>query len=206
VVVNALEPDLVYEVFDLIVRAGAIPFVSTFDGAADRLYFSSLTHEGMRWYHDDRLSRGDPRLCFAPELKQTLSDRVVCLTVIGEASSLAELELAIRDHSGDRLLLHLMENRYSPGWHWLTIHDRRATKDQGVQTLRDMYGFAGGDLVVFGDEANDISLFRIASHAVAVSNASSVLAPHATTWIGSNDDDSVARYILADWTTRRNVL
>ena len=54
-------------------------------------------------------------------------------------------------------------------------------------------------MVVFGDQINDVGMFRMADEAYAVTGSAPALAQHATTVIGSNDDDAVARWLDARW-------
>ena len=54
-------------------------------------------------------------------------------------------------------------------------------------------------LVVFGDQINDVGMFRMADEAYAVACAAPDVAPHATAVIGSNDDDAVALWLDARW-------
>ena len=79
------------------------------------------------------------------------------------------------------------------------MHDRRATKDQAIRTLLEQYGLDKRELVVFGDGLNDLGMFGVADRSVAVANAFDALKERATTIIGPNEEDSVARYIQADW-------
>jgi hydroxymethylpyrimidine pyrophosphatase-like HAD family hydrolase len=95
--------------------------------------------------------------------------------------------------------IHRYENDYSPGWHWLTVHDRRATKDQAIRVLRDRYGLADHELVVFGDHHNDVKMFAVADRAVAVANAIDAVKACATEVIGSNREGSVPEFIRNDW-------
>ena len=81
----------------------------------------------------------------------------------------------------------------------LTVLDARATKDQGVTSLLRVQGMEDPRLVVFGDQINDIGMFRMADEAYAVAGAAPELAEHATAIIGSNDDDAVARWLAHRW-------
>jgi hypothetical protein len=56
-------------------------------------------------------------------------------------------------------------------------------------------------LTVFGDQMNDLTMFGAAAHAIAVANAREELKRHATEVIGSNEEDSVVRYILGQVNT-----
>jgi hypothetical protein len=50
-------------------------------------------------------------------------------------------------------------------------------------------------LVVFGDNLNDVRMFKMAARAVAVENASDEIKQYATEIIGPNEDDSVVKYV-----------
>lgn len=57
-------------------------------------------------------------------------------------------------------------------------------------------------IVAFGDNLNDLSLFEVADVAVAVANAHPEVRRVADIVIGSNDEDSVARFIAQDFEGR----
>ena len=68
-----------------------------------------------------------------------------------------------------------------------------------MRSLMEACGLDGGELIVFGDQINDIKMFRIAARAVAVANAHPDVKRHATHVIGSNEEDSVVKYIRDHW-------
>jgi hypothetical protein len=194
-IVNSIEPGVAEEIFGLLSRFSHSPFVSTFNGKGDCVYYSRTMNDGEHYYVSNRLESKDHRLRCTSDLAGSLREQVVCLTVIGESDSLGELRSSIEEQYGDHVVIHLFENQYSPGWDWLTLHDRRATKDQAIQMMVDRYGMAKHDLIVFGDQTNDIRMFRIAAEAVAVANAHPDVKRHATRMIGPNHEDSVVAYI-----------
>lgn len=194
-IVNAIEPSVAREVFETIGQFTPSFFVSTFDGSADRVYHGEPTNAGEDFYVSNRRRYDDARMRRVDDLAPALADQVVCLTVIGEPEPLATLETAIAERFGGLVEIHLFENAYSPGWYWLTIHDRRATKDQAIRAIAETRGLSDHELVVFGDHLNDIKMFRVAKHAIAVENAHPDVKRHATLVIGSNEEDSVAEYI-----------
>jgi Cof subfamily protein (haloacid dehalogenase superfamily) len=202
-VIRDIERDVAEDIFHLVHEQGCVPFVSTYDGTEDRVYYRDIVNDGMRWYLEDRLRQRDPRWRAIDDLTHSLREHVMCLSMISHAEVLAELEAAIQERHAGRVETHHFENQYSPGWYWLTVHDRRATKDQAIRTLTETYGLHDRELVVFGDHNNDIKMFRIAGTAVAVANATPELKRHATHVIGSNEEDSVVRYLQEDWGRRR---
>ena len=201
-VINAIQSAVVEDLYYLIIHSGCIPFISTFNGTEDCAYYRDIINDGMLWYLNDRLAKNDRRFRSTEDLTHSFRDQVVCLTVIGSVDILSELEVAIRERHGGMVEMYLFENEYSPGWFWLTIHDRRATKDQAIRMLMQMYGLSESELVVFGDGLNDVKIFQIATQAVAVANACAELKRYATHIIGSNQEDSVVRYIYGHFQER----
>ncbi|MCA9974346.1 MAG: HAD family phosphatase, partial [Anaerolineales bacterium] len=137
--------------------------------------------------------------CYLDDLRRALTEQVVCFTMIGRLQQVAALDETLRAAYDGLIETHLYENQYSLGWHWLTIHDRRAGKEKAIQTLITLAGLKPSELVVFGDQVNDLAMLRMAQRGIAMRNAVPDLQRTATQIIGANDDDSVARFIAADW-------
>jgi 5-amino-6-(5-phospho-D-ribitylamino)uracil phosphatase len=91
---------------------------------------------------------------------------------------------------------YFFENLYSPGWHWITVSDARATKGMALAELLALRELGGAYVVAFGDHANDLPLFEAASWSCAVANALEVVRTAADETIGSNNDDGVTRWML----------
>lgn len=197
--VNSLARPLVEELCEVIAMHGCSPFVSTFTGSEDRLYYSSVTNEGVKWYLNDRQAHNDKRLRFVDDISSSFNDTVICLNVIGKLDVLSGLESELRERFTHSLEIHCLEDQYSPGFYWLTAHNKKATKDRAIKKLQEMTNLSNRELVVFGDNANDIRMFQIADRSIAVSNAIEELKKHATEVIGSNNDDSVAGFIQSDF-------
>ncbi len=202
-IVHSLDSSVASEIYHLLPQFGCVPFVSTFNGMEDCVHYGDVTNGGMDWYLTDRLTKRDRRWRKSYDLRAALREQVVCLTIIGDSHVLADLHAVVKERWDTHISSHYFENLYSPGWYWLTIHDRRATKDQAIQALMDAYGLQGRELVVFGDENNDLSMFRMADRAVAVANATGQLKEHATQVIGANQEDSVVKYLLTEWEGQR---
>ena len=198
--VHALAPAVATDLWTLLQGSGHVPFVSTFDGSADRLYYDRMANAGMSWYLDDRRRHRDPRLRRLADLRDGLRDQVVCLTLIGRRGELLALREAVRRRHEQAVRTYCFENAYSPGWFWLTVHDTRATKERGVAALlRLRPELQGCRLVAFGDGANDIGLLQAADVGLAVANAEPELKRQASALIGPNYDDAVARYLGDHW-------
>jgi Cof subfamily protein (haloacid dehalogenase superfamily) len=203
-IVNALESDIATELHALIASHGIPPLIATFSGSEDLVYYAEPANEGMHWWLNDRVASRDPRLRRLSDSASALREQVVCLTGIGRQPLVADIAARIGETFAGRVELHVFENGYSPGWHWLTVHDRRASKGQAVRELARLRGLDDHRIVAFGDHSNDLALLAAADVAVAVSNAIPEVLALADQVIGSNEDDSVVDFIERHAAARDN--
>ena len=194
-VVHELHRDILPGLWQQITDAGYLPFISTYDGNADRCYYRDITNEGMAWYVRNRMLNQDPRMHYLHDLERGLEEQVVSLRVIGTGREMENLSYEMSQPFAGRIQTQCFENLSSPGWHWLTIQDAGATKEAGIRYVQRLKGLEDRRLVVFGDEKNDLGMFKLADEALAVANAVPAVKERATGIIESNDADGVAKYI-----------
>ena len=198
-VIHAVPPHLMADIYALVTDSGHVPFISSVDATRDWLHYAGLHNEGTRWYVANRTEARDPRLHHTPDLRACFDQQIVAITLVDRLEPMEQMAAAVAERFGDALATNFFENGYTPGWFWLTIHDKRATKDQAVRDLLQLLDVQPRDLVAFGDHWNDLGMLQLAGTAIAMANATDELKAHATHIIGPNDDDSVAKYILHDW-------
>ncbi len=198
-VTNALDAKVAGGAYELIRSAGALPFVSAFDGESDRLYYSDIENPGMAWYVNDRLASGDRRVRRTEDQSCRLNEQVVCLTAIDEPHVVTKLREDLVGRFGEAISVRAFRNEYFPGWDWLTVHDAEATKDRALATLLEARGLDGAEVVAFGDSDNDVPMFRFADRAIAVGNASEELKSLAAEVIRSNTEDGVVEFLEGEW-------
>ena len=83
----------------------------------------------------------------------------------------------------------------------LELYASGTSKSAAIATLASRVG--ADRVVVFGDNRNDIDMMQHATHAVAVAGAVPETKAAASEIIGSNDADSVARWIEKDFFSRQ---
>ena len=195
-VINKIDTRLVEQIFSCITAHGLLPFISTFNGREDCLYFQDIITDAMQWYLNDRKANADSRLRHVDDLTTAFNDDVISLNVMGPRQQVEHLAGQLERELGGSLENFFFENPYSPGGWWLTIHDRKACKSIAIRELVDLAGFRMDDLTVFGDNLNDVKMFKTAARAVAVANATDEIKQYAHHVIGSNEEDSVVKFIL----------
>ena len=80
--------------------------------------------------------------------------------------------------------------------YWLAFNRADAAKDAGVLKAAKLVG--ADKIICFGDNINDLPMFKISDESYAVANALPEIKKIATGIIGSNDDDGVAKWLDAN--------
>lgn len=198
IVINNIENEICPELLKLLMEHDYTPYISSHDGMKNNLYYERINNYGMKWYLEDRIKAKDKRLKQVSDIKKVLNENIICFTVMNKKEKLLELAQYLERRYEDILEIHLMDNQYSPGWYWLSMYDKKATKDSAIKTLLKNMNLEGYETVVFGDNVNDIKMFKGADRAIAVENAKDELKIHATETIGENEADSVVDFIIKD--------
>ena len=164
-------------------------FVSCYFGDDMKKVFAGSLHtaelQGYLDYYKD-----DPSVVSVSDLSEMFMGNPGYVTIIGDKDEIEPLYIRTREYKGWECLFQkdIYRDEY-----WLEIAPRNSTKAKSILKLKEEYGF--DKLVVFGDSANDMTMFKIADEAYAVSNAVDELKALATDIIGNNEEDAVAVYL-----------
>jgi hydroxymethylpyrimidine pyrophosphatase-like HAD family hydrolase len=108
----------------------------------------------------------------------------------------------IADKEAQALVRPIIEERYGESLYiagtlgpFLEIMNPRASKGEGLKTVLGVLGLDSRELIAFGDEENDLPLFKAAGFSVAPANARDTTRAAADLVIGSNADDAVAGFL-----------
>lgn len=198
IVINDISSEISLEILEVIQNHNCSPFISCYDGKKSSLYYKEANTHGMKWYLKERIKAKDKRLKQLKVIEGAFKERVISFVIMDKKENLIDLTNYLCENYSSLLEVHVMENQYSPGWHWLTILDKKSTKRQAIKTLIELENLEGCETVVFGDNVNDIQMFEGADRAIAVENAKAELKGRATEIIGVNEQDSVVKFILQD--------
>ena len=81
------------------------------------------------------------------------------------------------------------------GWFWLEINSIEAGKANGVKILATKLGIDLKDMIVFGDNYNDMEMLQVAGKGIAVANPSDEVKTIATEICDTNFNGGVIRYL-----------
>lgn len=176
-------------VLDLLLSHGIYPFVyAMVDGVEKYTNCPRFQSAAAKTFEDGR--PGDPRANPVDDPAELYRGDIFNITCIDDEEKMRPVYEQLRD----RYQTLWFRDLYS-GERWFEILPRNATKANAILKLKEMLGC--DRIVCFGDAENDLSMFRIADESCAMANAVDEVKSVATRVIGSNEEDGVARYLLA---------
>ena len=198
-VINKMEPDMLAPIVEMASQHSCETMISTVSNGDDHLFYSSSENEAMQRYVAGRKEVNDPRIRHVEDITDAFAESAVSFVFVDRFEKLKKVSDDITRRFEDRVEINFFENVYQPGWYWMTMHHQKASKDQAISRVIEDHGLSDCELVVFGDNFNDIKMFKLASRAIAVENAVPELKELATEIIGPNKSDSVIDYIENDF-------
>lgn len=155
-------------------------------------YCPSFCGDGQRRFLRTRTgnARGSERARTVSKEHDLLSGTVFYFSCIAERETLGRVYAKLKDCF--RCFYYC--DRSTGDW-WLEVMRSDASKASAALRIKRLTGC--DRLVCFGDDVNDIPLFRIADESYAPQNAIGAVKELATGVIASNDEDGVAKWIAA---------
>ncbi len=115
---------------------------------------------------------------------------------------LDEMKKELEKRYGNRInLIYIEDVSYKhheiPGnWYWLEVNSHQAGKDKMLKTLSDVVGRKLEDMVIFGDNYNDLEMMEIAGKSIAVEDSPSEVRNLADEICEKSKNGGVITYIL----------
>ena len=109
--------------------------------------------------------------------------------VSDDFDKLAAVERELQAIVGEHATAHRSQNYY------LDLTHRNANKGYAVEALARHLGIDLADVAVLGDMSNDVPMFRVAGHSIAMGNASDEVKAAATTTTEANSNEGWAHAI-----------
>jgi Cof subfamily protein (haloacid dehalogenase superfamily) len=114
---------------------------------------------------------------------------------MGDREHLQELTNHLREVFGNQIEVKLSPEPYTKCW-FLTLLHPLGDKAHAIKTVSKYLSIPLNNITVFGDNINDIEMFKIAGTSVAVSNALDEVKKEAKIVLPySNDENAVAKYL-----------
>lgn len=168
----------------------AIPgFATAYIGTDEvKLCLAEKMNEGFQVYLQNHST--DRRIQMVDTQDKWYEAKTCYFTFIAPRNELQPLYERVRHIEGINCVFQ--QDKYRQEY-WLELCPGNATKASAIQRVKQLYGCQR--VIVFGDSANDISMFQMADEAYATQNAIDELKEIATGIIESNNADGVAKWL-----------
>ena len=173
-------------------RHGIRCFMYRIDDGNLTCYYSKITSKVMRSFAEVRKNHYKKPFIQVERLADFANDDTVYFTTTGPHDELYPVKCEIEKISGIDHAFYL--DVYNGEW-YLEIFSEKASKANGIRFLRERFGF--DEVVAFGDNLNDLSMFEAADVRIAVGNAKEELKSAADIVIGTNADNGVAEWLAS---------
>ena len=188
--------EVVQNMLELALPQGIDPFIYTF-GKKHQLYYLNAANPGSQAYI--KSLEGDGRLCQVPHFDFHDEEKISGFLLIDTHEQLEPIYKTLNEKYSDHLNLYFAEDVSMKGYFWLQSFHQEASKGNMVEILAKKIQVSLENVVVFGDYLNDLDMFRIAGHAVAMENALQEVKDSANEIIGSNAQGAVLQYLESIW-------
>lgn len=199
--VKCFPRDTAEELLSVYERGGLPTFVYTLRGDIIHIYHVGCTSHIERAFIAERVDNPYKRFHLSSEgcvrlmPDKRAMEEVVLFYAMQPTAEAGAVYREIRNRGIDCNALYY-HDIYGPETAVLEAFAPEATKAAAVRSMAERLG--AEEIVVFGDNVNDLPMMEIATRAVATANAIESVKERADVVIGANTEDSVARYIVTD--------
>lgn len=164
-------------------------FATSYFGSNEvKLCLAGRMNEGFQDYLQNHST--DRRIHMVDTEDKLYEGKTCYFTFIAPKNELQPLYERVKNIKGINCIFQ--QDKYRTEY-WLELCPWNATKASAIQRVKQLCGCQ--KVIVFGDSANDISMFRMADEAYATKNAIDELKEIATGIIENNNTDGVAKWL-----------
>lgn len=193
--VEPIDAKAVAPALDAFKKHGRSCFLYAFgDGGISIFYEDAALANQTQYYSERALASCREVSLVEDSLKSASNSQVVYLALTGSEAELTPIKESLAGIEGIASAYYL--NIYN-GLYCLEVFSARASKKNALAKLRELVSF--DELVVFGDNLNDLSMIEVADRSYAPANALPEVKARVTSVLEDNDHDGVAKFLAREW-------
>lgn len=155
-------------------------------------YYENLVNDGMVEYYTERKVKFNKTFTQVENLKDAAGGYSIYYSMIDHQEALLPAYEVYKTIPGISTAFY-QDNYNKDGMWFLEVFSSNATKYNAVMALREAYGY--DRVVCFGDNLNDLPMFKASDVTCAVANAKDEVKAAAVHIISSNEEDGVAKWL-----------
>lgn len=186
---TSIDTNIIPKLQKLIYNEGLNPFIYTLEDNLLFVYHNELTLPYQIKFYNDR--KNSPLKTFVKASLPSNAE-VLYFTIMDCEEKINNLYSKLIDIPQISMVKY--SDIYNKDIFNLEIYNHESSKSNAINYLKNHFHF--DKLITFGDNLNDIPMFKISNECYAVENAVNELKDIATNIIGPNTSNSVAQYIF----------
>lgn len=176
-------------------KHGMSCFVYIFSEGSISLYYGDKTLEKQTQYYSDRALEACRKIVCTDHLQDAFQEgKVAYITYTGEKEKLEPVCRELDQIPDIDYSFYL--NIYND-WYCLEIFSKKASKKNALLKLKEMIHC--DEIVVFGDNFNDLSMIELSDRSYAPANALPEVKEQVTEVLDDCDHDGVAKFLEKEW-------
>lgn len=189
--VEHISPVAITEIISILKLYNETGFFYSINDGRIHAYYENLDKPHMRAFHNDRVLRFGKPFVKVETFIECISTPIIYYSMADRQDILQPLYDSLKNISG--INIEYYRDIYEPNFWYLEICSDKASKYKAVNYIRKLGDF--DNIVSFGDNLNDIPLFKASDRSFAVKNAKPEVIKAATDVISSNENDGVAIWL-----------
>ena len=189
---NFIPLEVIDNMMTMVEPRGIDPFIYTY-GDRHRVYYRNANNPGAQSYIKSLADDG--RAQKVDEFVIPRSERISGFLLIDTDLALEPIYNELSSLYMDKLNIYFAQDVSNTNFYWLQTFHQEANKGKMLTRMAQYLNIPLSKTVVFGDYLNDLDMFKISGHSIAVENALPEVKSAAQQVISSNLDQGVVTYL-----------
>ena len=155
-------------------------------------HYESLDLPQIKAFIDDRTKNSSRKFTKSDSFINDIDNSVIYFVLINKREPLLKLKQEIEKIPGVAITMY--HDVYTEDLYFFEVFSAGASKANAALYLKTLLG--ADQIIAFGDNYNDVSLFKVSNECYAVANAKQQLKDLATATIASCAKDSVSKFLI----------
>ncbi len=195
-----IAPDSAKKAVKAFQETGLSCFVYTYDENGISIWYGDKDLEKQTQYYSEQALKKCKNVCLMDKMEEVFTQgRIVYITYTGEKE---QLEPVCRKLDKIAHLSYSFYLNIYNGWYCLEIFSDKASKKNALKKLVER--MESEELVVFGDNLNDLSMIEIADRSYAPKNALPEVKQVVTKVLEDCNHDGVAKFLKEEWEVQKD--
>ncbi len=191
---HSIKNEVIEKVFNIYEKHGIHPLIYRYKESHLEIEYYNTDNPHQMKYVGNRTEAIGKKFVYSPAFTFEGKSEVIYIVTLDTYENILPLYEDIIKIKGISCVFY--RDNYTDCY-FLEIFAEGISKATAMLEVKEM--IKADKIIAFGDNLNDMEMFKEADEAYAVENACKELKSRATSSIGKNDDDSVAKYIYNDF-------